>query len=106
MRIQSLAATALAAAGFLNGVAAQTVTIYRTVERVVDTATAWSSSATLSSYAPSYPVNGTSVLPTGTGGYPSTSYATPVEATGAATNLRFDTAGLAAVVGLIGLAAL
>ena len=124
MRIQSWCATALAAAGLLHGAAADetTFTITRTVERVVDTTTAtWSATTRPSSqashapsYAPSAYGNGTASTHatgthTGTGAWKSStpSQSVPVvQATGAAAHLRFDTAGLAAVVGLVSFVAL
>ena len=120
MRLQSWCATVfVAAAGLLHGVAADetTYTIFRTVERVVDTTTMWSSASSQATLQPSgWGSNSTSAAATGTAkGNPSTvawpsmsaTKSVPiVHATGAASNLRLDAAGLAAIAGIAGLVAL
>jgi hypothetical protein len=98
MRFSGWCATALAAASLAS---AQTVTITRTVERVQQTS--WpSASMSASGWS-----NGTHPQATGTGAWSSSSVtATVVPATGAAVPVRLDTIGYAALVGVVGLAAL
>lgn len=127
MRLTTLYATALTGLAYLQGTSAQsttsqtTYTIYKTVERVVDTTTvpypssllpASSSSSSPTIYWPQTNAwhgrpsgtasaaagTGTGLVPSYTGGGP------PIaSATGAAARVGIEGVGLAAVVGLVGL---
>lgn len=104
MRFSNLCASALAAAAFMPGTLA-TVTITRTVARVLKTSVPTSSSVSM---MPSSYGNGTQPMATGTGIWssviPSSTTQPVIPATGAAMPLRLDTLGAVAVAGIAGLA--